>query len=229
MKIWRGDHEPSSRKLTYSIQSAESLLTNMINGGSPLALSQQGFVQSIERHSAGESHPLGQWLTTHFLSFSKSKDVAKNFAVNNTGKILKPSTADDWKAFVVEIDFSKIKHIGNKGVGIDHYQYDEFTPAHKLYKRLNRPQHSEAIFWHRIEERKKVHFPNERNILTVDVYNHLKHLEDTGTKIDSSALSYSYSEQEVLVLPIDPLKNHVGNTACLDMGCLSEIDFFRLV
>ena len=229
MKIWRGDHEPSSRKLIYSIQSAESLLTNMINGGNPLALSQEGFVPSIERHSAGEEHPLGKWLTTHFLSFSKSKDVAKGFAVNKTGKSLNPSTVDDWKAFVVEIDLSKIKHVGNRDVGIDHYQYDEFTPDHKIYQHFKRPQHSEMVFRCQIGERRKIYIPKERNILTVDVYSHLKHLKDNHMKIDSSALSYSYNEQEVLVLPIDPLKYHVGNTACLDMGCLSEIDFFRLV
>jgi hypothetical protein len=188
----------------------------MANGGNPLALSQQSFLTSIHQHV------VPGWIHTHFLSFSKSNSVARRFAIGSSGKSLHPSTQNKWDTLIVEIDLSSLVHIQNLSVGMDHYQYNELG----LNQNLIQLGLMSQIARHLIFQGRS---PGVRNVMLIDVHKHLLHLQKNGANVSSRALNWSKTDQEVLILPVDPLPGVVGNTALLNLGCVSQIEYFALI
>lgn len=221
MKIFRGDSDPSSiRQLMFTVQTAAGLYTTLINSGNPLALSQNGFVQSIQSHSRGG------WNTSHFLSFSRNITIAEQFAVGQSGKTLGISTQNSWDTLIATIDLSKLTLVNNLSVGIDHYSFPELNKSQQLIQ---------LGILHKIgfdigyDERRKAGMPLTRNILVIDVPKLLNDLISKGQVICQTALANATHEEEVLVLPIDPFHGG-GFTAQLDLGCINDpIDFFNLI
>ncbi len=221
MKIWRGDQDAGGvRQTRASIPTCDGLFSNMIAGGNPFALSQQSFVASIHKHV------VPGWNTTHFLSFSKSRKRAEAFAIGHSGKRLMSSGPDAWDTIVAETELSGMSLIQTMAVGIEHYRFNEITTNHLLFQQQvwNAFALQQAIM-----NRRSAGIPTVRNILVIDVEAHLLHLQRMGVQVDPRAIAYAHGDEEILVLPVDPLWGHVGNTALLDMGAFSSIEFFRLV
>lgn len=217
MKLWRGDSDSNNaRMLRMSLPRIEGLLSNMASGGNPLALSQQSFLASIHQHV------VPGWVHTHFLSFSKSMSVARRFAAGNSGKLLQTSTQNRWDTIVVEMDLSKMTHVKNVGVGMDHFQFQELGLNQNLIQAPPMVQIARTVMFQNKS-------PCIRNILLIDVHQHLSHLHAHGATVAPLALTYSQNDQEVLILPVDPLPGIIGNTAILDFGCISQIEYFELV
>lgn len=221
MNIWRGDSDNTGvRKLKFCITTAAGLYTTLINSGNPLALNQQGFVSSIQMHSHGG------WNTSHFLSFSKNRAIAESFAVGLSGKTLSRSNYTNWDCLIAEIDLSKLTHKGTLSIGIDHYQYQELPLQQSL---INLNTIHQIGFEAGYNTRRASNWPTTRNFILVDVYTLLNQLATSGYTISPVALYNSQVEEEVLVLPADPLWNEVGNSAQLDLGALSKIEYFNLI
>ncbi len=217
MKLWRGDSDSRNvRQLKMTVERAAGLLSNMTNSGNPLALAQQGFLSSIQQHvSPGWSH-------THFLSFSKSKTVAEGFAIGHSGKSLHLSNEQRWDAAIVEIDLNGLSFISNYSVGMDHYSFMELGPQQSLIQLS-----LEWILGRRLMFQGRS--PATRNILVVDVHQHLSHLQSQGTQVNPQALANAHRDQEFLILPLDPLPGVVGLTGLLDFGCATKIELYELV
>lgn len=217
MKLWRGDNDSGNvRQLKMTVQRAAGLLSNMANGGNPLALAQQGFLNSIQSHvSPGWSH-------THFLSFSKSKTVAESFAIGHSGKSLQLSNEQKWDAIVAEVDLGGLSHVKQYSTGMDHYSFMELGLQQNLIQLDFAWVLARNIMF-------RDRSPAIRNILVVDVHQHLIHLQSQGTKVPSQVLNNAQRDQEVLILPLDPLPGVVGLTGLLDFGCATKIEFYELV
>lgn len=222
MKLWRGDSDSQNiRQLRASVPTGDGLFTNMINSGNPFALSQQGFLASIHQHV------VPGWNQSHFLSFSMSKQVALGFAVGHSGKVLRLSHQGRWDTLVAEVDLGKLTHMRNLGVGIDHYQFQECGVLPSVVKLAF--MHLLGRFF-AIRNRRSAGNPTTRNIAAIDVFAHLSHLAAKGVPIHPNALTFSKNDQEVLLLPLDPLYGGgAGATALLDFGCVSALDFYELI
>lgn len=217
MKLWRGDSDSRNvRQLKMTVERAAGLLSNMTNSGNPLALVQQGFLSSIQQHvSPGWSH-------THFLSFSKSKTIATQFAMGNSGKNLRLSSHQQWDAVVVEIDLSKLNFVKNIGVGMDHYSFTELS--------LNQSLIPLTFIWQLARQQMFAsRQPQILNLLAIDVYQHLLHMQKMGAQVSQQALTFALNDEEVLILPLDPLPGVVGLTGLLDFGCVTQIEFHDLI
>lgn len=222
MKIWRGDRDQFDiRKLKFCIQTCAGLHTTLINSGKPLAIQQQGFSASLQKHS------VGGWNTSHFLSFSKNKAIAAQFAIGNSGKSLMPTTQfGGWETAVIEIDLSALNLVRSFQSGVDHYVFNEIGLGQTLIQLslLHRIGFEEGY-----RSRRKDNWPIQRNIFVIDVYAYLSYLQKCGDKIDPVALANSQYEEEVLIFPVDPLWGSVGLTAQIDFGCVSQIEYFQLL
>lgn len=217
MKIWRGDSDSSNvRQLKMTVERAAGLLSNMTNNGNPMALAQQGFLASIQRHvSPG-------WVKTHFLSFSKSKATAELFAAGISGKCLRSSSFAKWDAITVEIDLSKLNHINNIAPGMEHFSFAELGLNQNLIP-LN-------FIWQLARQQMFANRPPILlNILVIDVHQHLLHLQSSGAQINPQALAFALNDEEILVLPLDPLPGSVGLTGLLDFGCVTKLEFHDLI
>lgn len=218
MALWRGDSDSlNSRLLRTTLPVAEGLASNMINGGNPFALSQQGFVQSITNHVS-----LG-WQHTHFLSFSKNKQIAQGFAIGHSGKQLQRSNQQNWDTLIVELDMNRLTHIQSLAAGMDHYTFQELPLQQNLIQIPLFPLGlaRQLAFQNRIS--------SIRNILMIDVHQHLTQLQTTGQSISQQAISNAQRDQEVLILPLDPIQGSGGSTALLDFGCISNIEYFKFI
>jgi hypothetical protein len=224
MKIWRGDSDPSStRKLKYSVSNGECLYSNLINAGNPLAFQQSEFSNLLQQHvNPG-------WKKTHFLSFSKNKKIAEKYAIGNSSKTLNGTNKPDWDSLIAEIDLSAIKFVRKITSSISCYQFEEFTKNHCCYNLIPRGAVSMIASMISISNGNKAGGPNIRNIIAIDVYEAFVQIQKNGKFIDSTAINNSKLDEEVLIFPADPLNGQLGNTAGLDMGCLSQIDFFKFV
>lgn len=221
MKLWRGDSDSRDiRKLRTTIEVCEGLFTNLINSGNPFALTQQSFLASLHQHI------VPGWNQSHFLSFSKSRQVAEGFAIGRSSKSLVQSNQHQWDTVIAELDFSLLTHVQTLAPGIDHYQFQEVTnnqtlvtlaPMHLIAKELA------------IKSRRQSGISSTRNIAVIDVVLHLQHLASAGAPVSPQALAFAQNDQEVLILPLDPLyEGGSGATALLDMGCISALEFFVL-
>lgn len=219
MKLWRGDNDSGNvRQLKMTVERAAGLLSNMTSGGNPLALAQQGFLASIQNHiSPGWSH-------THFLSFSKSKTVAEGFAIGHSRKSLQLSNEQKWDTAIVEVDLNlnSLSFVSNYSVGMDHYSFMELGLQQSLI-----PLSLEWVLGRQLMFQGRS--PATRNILVVDVHQHLSHLQSQGMQVNPQVLANAQQNQEVLILPLDPLPGVVGLTGLLDFGCATKIELYELV
>jgi len=221
MKIWRGDQDQHNiRQLQFTVKTCDGLYSTLINSGNPAALSQQGFVSSIQKHAHGN------WSTSHFLSFSKNKSVATGFAVGTSGKTLAPSSQSSWDTLIACIDLHKLRHIGSVAVGIDHFEFQEIGRSQNLIH-LQFPY--DLGFGNVIDHRRAAGIPTTRNIWTVDVHLLLTYLNSNGVSVSPAALATSLKEEEVLVLPVDPFWGGAGLTAQVDFGCVASLEYFHLI
>lgn len=222
MILYRGDCDSQNiRKLRHSLMASDGLFTNLINSGNPFALNNTPLVKSIQQHV------VPGWNTSHFLSFSKDKKIAEFFSGAVAGSLSEnPSNFSNWTTVVVEVNLATMTHKANLAPGIDHYEFNEVALNHGLFP-LN-PMRQVALDA-AIKNRRSINWPTIRNILTIDVYRHLSHLQSNGVNVHPLALTYSYNDQEVLILPIDPMYpgQGGGNTALIDMGAISKINFYN--
>lgn len=221
MKIYRGDSDSQNiRQLKFSVTTADGLYTTLINSGKPRALVENGFLESIQTHA------VGGWDTSHFLSFSKDRRTAERFAEGQAQKKLQASEQRSWNTLVATIDLDKLILKKNVTVGINHYQFEELKPEQSLIT-LNW-QHKIG-FDNAYNNRRSSKLPTTRNIWVIDVFEILNTLSKKGHPINQVALDNAEYEQEILVLPVDPFHSGDGLTAQLDLGCIEKFDFYNLV
>jgi hypothetical protein len=156
--------------------------------------------------------------------FKSPPAVAETFAkgVNGTSLDLR-AQSDEWNAVIAEIEFSRLNLVKTLRPGIDHYQFQEIELNQTL---IQFSLYARIGFENGYRNRRTDGWPTTRNILVIDVFALLTDLANSGETVDSVALANSEYEEEVLILPVDPLWGEVGYTAQMDVGCLSKIEFF---
>ena len=179
MILYRGDSDPNQqRQLVTSLTRREGLFTNLINSGNPLALSQQPFIGSLQKHITTS------WGQTHFLSFSSDLKVAEMFARGPQNRTLSVGSFTNFNTVIAEIDTSQFTMVQNFNNGIIRCQYKLETNKNRIYPPQGLIQ--EIALDHVYQPRLNNQINIIEDILIIDVVAHLNFLIGQGIQVNST-------------------------------------------